>query len=348
MSSKISARIDVSKIKLPDGFNIEVYANNIETARQMDFGKNVLFCGSKNGNIYAIDSNRKVYIIDKELFLPVGVDFYKGDLYVSAVSKILKYEDILNNLNSPPKPAVVEDSFPKEKHHGWKFIKTGPDGLLYVPVGAPCNVCESEDSRFASIMRMNHDGSNLEIYAQGVRNTVGFDWNPQTDVLWFTDNGRDWMGDYKPPDELNKASEKGLHFGFPYLHGKNVQVPVYWDKRPDKKFIEPVLNLPAHVASLGMRFYKAEMFPEYYKDGIFIAEHGSWNRSEKIGYRVSFVKIKNNQVKDYKIFASGWLQGEDYWGRPADVEIGPEGSLYVSDDYAGCIYRIYYTGEKRK
>ncbi|UCB44719.1 MAG: sorbosone dehydrogenase family protein [Spirochaetota bacterium] len=338
-----SYALPLDKIKLPPNFHIELFAKGIETARGMAFSDNgTLFVGSKNGKVYAITSHKKQYIIAQNLEMPVGLDFFNKDLLVSAVSRVIKFEDIEDRLENPPKSIILNDTLPKERHHGWKFIKVGPDKKLYVPVGAPCNVCLRKDKRFATIMRMNIDGSNPEIFAEGVRNTVGFDWHPETQELWFTDNGRDWMGDDFPPDELNRAPARGLHFGFPFLHGKNIKDPDFWSKRQHSSFILPEYELPAHVAALGMRFYTGSMFPPQYRGGIFIAEHGSWNRSKKTGYRISFVEVKENKALNYKIFASGWVENEKSWGRPADVEIGPDGSLYVSDDKANSIYRIFY------
>ena len=249
----------------------------------------------------------------------------------------------MENLEAPPRPVTLPLELPGDRHHGWKFIKIGPDDRLYVPVGAPCNVCARSDPRYASILRSRLDGSEAEVYASGVRNTVGFDWHPDTNRLWFTDNGRDRLGDDLPPDELNRVDQPGQHFGFPYLHGRSVRDPEFYDKRPAIPFVPPRLELPAHVAALGMRFYTHTAFPPEYRGGIFIAEHGSWNRSEKIGYRVSFVRLEGERVLSYTIFASGWLQGQRAWGRPADVEIGPDGALYVSDDLAGTVYRIRYS-----
>lgn len=275
--------------------------------------------------------------------MPVGVAYHGGDLFVSSISRIVKLPRVDEAPEKPVRPVLVSDAFPTDRHHGWKFIKVGPDGKLYVPVGAPCNVCESPVPRYASIMRMHPDGGNLELFARGVRNTVGFDWHPRTGELWFTDNGRDLLGDDQPPDELNRAPEAGLHFGFPYLHGREVRDPKYWSRRPSESFRLPELELPAHVAALGIRFYTGAQFPEEYREGIFIAEHGSWNRSEKIGYRVSFARLEGNRVTEYRPIAQGWLQGNRVWGRPADVEVGPDGALYVSDDEAGAVYRILYT-----
>jgi len=241
-----------------------------------------------------------------------------------------------------PAPAVVSDAFPSDRHHGWKFIRFGPDGWLYVPVGAPCNVCERPDPRYASIMRMRPDGSGLEVFASGVRNTVGFDWHPTTGELWFTDNGRDMLGDELPPDELNRAPAKGMSFGFPYCHGGFVIDPELGKGHTCAEFAAPAAKLGPHVAALGMRFYTGTAFPAKYRGQIFVAEHGSWNRSEKIGYRVRLLRLEGGSVAADEPFAEGWLSGGRVWGRPVDVEVMPDGALLVSDDYAGAVYRITY------
>jgi len=342
---KPEAASELKKISLPPGFHIEIYTDDIPNARGMDIADDgTLFVGSRNeGNIYTVTRDKKVIVLDQNLNMPAGLDYFEGDLYVSAVSQILKYPDILNHLDNPPKAQVVYDQFPTDKWHGWKFIKFGPDGKLYVPVGAPCNVCLSEDPIYASITRMDKDGSNMKIIAHGIRNTVGFDWEPGSGALWFTDNGRDHMGDDLPPDEINKLTETGQHFGFPFVHDDDIKDPEFWDRRPEGfTWEKPQVNLSAHVAALGMRFYTGEMFPEKYHGGIFFAEHGSWNRSSKIGYRVMFVPVKDGQAGKKEVFADGWLQGEDAWGRPVDVEVMPDGSLLVSDDLRGSIYRIYF------
>ena len=268
--------------------------------------------------------------------------FRDGALYVAEISRILRFDNIEAQLKNPPKPVVVNSSFPDNSHHGWKFIRFGPGGKLYVPVGAPCNVCEEKDPRFASIMRMSPDGSNLEIFARGVRNSVGFDWHPRTGELWFTDNGRDWLGDNRPPDELNRAARSGLHFGFPYRHGRDIPDPEYGSKLRKEDSVPPEIELGPHVASLGMRFYTGSMFPKEYRDQIFIAEHGSWNRTTPLGYRITLVRLKNNRAVSYETFAQGWLQNRKAWGRPVDLQVMPDGSLLVSDDKAGAIYRISY------
>jgi len=344
-------QLQLQLIKLPPGFKISLYAQNLPKARSLTLGDNgTVFVGSRNHDkVYALvdrDGDNivdKTYIIAKRLWTPNGVAFYKGDLYVAEINRVLKYVDIENHLGNPPKPIVVNDSFPRNAGHGWKFIRFGPDDKLYVPVGAPCNACERGDQRFASIMRMDSDGSNLEIFAKGVRNSVGFDWHPKTRELWFTDNGRDNLGDDLPPDELNHATKKGQHFGFPYCHGGDLKDPKFGDIKPCSEFRAPKQKLGAHVASLGMRFYKGSMFPEKYRNQIFIAEHGSWNRSSKVGYRISLVTLENDQAVSYESFAEGWLhKGSKVWGRPVDVLVMPDGALLVSDDYAGAVYRISY------
>ena len=339
--------LPLESITLPPGFAIELVAR-VQNAREMALGaKGTLFVGSMQaGKVYAVrlhpGAPAEVLTIATGLSLPVGVAVRGDALYVSAVDRVLRFDDIENHLTSPPRPVVVTDRLPTDRHHGWKFIAFGPDGKLYVPVGAPCNICEPDANRYANIMRMNLDGSGLETFARGVRNTVGFDWDPRTHELWFTDNGRDWLGDDSPPDELNHAPRSGMHFGFPYCHGGTTSDPEFGRRRPCADFTPPVQNLGPHVAALGMRFYTGTQFPEAYRNQILIAEHGSWNRSQKIGYRVSLVRVENGKGVAYEPFATGWLRGETPWGRPADVLVMPDGSLFVSDDYAGAIYRITY------
>ncbi|RJP24363.1 MAG: sorbosone dehydrogenase family protein [Deltaproteobacteria bacterium] len=310
--------------------------------------RGTLFVGTRKGEVYAVlpggtaKESRRVVTIARNLRSPNGVAFRNGALYVAEIHRVLRYDAIESRLSDPPKPFVVNDGFPTDGHHGWKFIRFGPDGMLYVPVGAPCNICERTDPRYAAILRMNPDGTGLSVFASGVRNTVGFDWNPRTGELWFTDNGRDWMGDDRPPDELNRAPRKGLHFGFPYIHGKFLPDPDFGGKWRPHGFTPPELELPAHSASLGMRFYTGTMFPPAYRGGIFIAEHGSWNRSKPLGYRVTFVRLDGNRVAGYEPFAEGWLSGAKAWGRLVDVQELPDGSLLVSDDKAGMIYRITF------
>lgn len=344
-----TGRMQLESIQLPDGFTIAPYAEDVPNARQMALGdEGTIFVGSRRaGNVYAlVDSDGdqradRTYRIAEDLEMPSGVAFHDGALYVGAVSRILRFDDIEARLDNPPEPVVIRDDLPSEQHHGWKFLAFGPDGMLYVPVGGPCNVCKQSDERFASILRMNPDGSDVRVFAHGVRNSVGMDWDPRTDELWFTDNGRDNLGDNRPSDELNHAPEQGLHFGFPYCHAGTIPDPDF-DDRACSEFTPPAQRLGPHVAAIGMRFYTGTMFPESYRNRIFIAEHGSWNRSEKIGYRVSMVRVENNRAVEYEPFAHGWLQEENAWGRPADVLVMPDGALLVSDDLKGAVYRISY------
>ncbi len=349
-----AADLPLEKIKLPPGFSIELWAR-VDNARQMALGHSdasggTLFVGSMQaGKVHALTFGADykvsgVKLVASSLKLPAGVAYRSGSLYVSAVNRILRFDDIEAHLDQPPVPVVVTDTLPGETHHGWKFVAFGPDGKLYVPVGAPCNICEPDADRYANILRMNADGSGIEVYARGVRNSVGFDWQPESHELWFTDNGRDLLGDDLPPDELNHAPRAGMNFGYPYCHGGDLADPEFGAKHRCAEFTPPAQKLGPHVAALGMRFYTGTQFPPKYRKQIFIAEHGSWNRSKKIGYRVSLVRLNGDKPVSYETFASGWLQGESAWGRPADVLVLPDGSLLVADDYAGAIYRITYRG----
>ena len=373
-----AAPIHLDRIKLPPGFKIDVYAENVENAREMVLSPGgVLFVSTRRaGNVYALidvkHANKadQIITIARGLENPNGVAFRDGALYVAERSRVLRYDNIEKHLDQPPKPAVVRDDFPTEAHHGWKFIAFGPDGWLYVPVGAPCNICKSKDAIYASIARISVDGTKREIYAHGVRNTVGFDWHPDTHVLWFTDNGRDDMGDDLPPDELDRAPGPGLHFGYPYCHGTDIPDPQFGKEKPCNQVTPPAANLGPHVAALGMRFYRGSMFPPEYRKNIFIAEHGSWNRSIPRGYDIVRVRLQGDKVVSQEVFASGWLppdpkredpnQGYSMradeqadasnrggkrlqaWGRPVDVLVMPDGALLVSDDTANAIYRISY------
>jgi glucose/arabinose dehydrogenase len=346
--------LPLDSIELPAGFSISLYAADVPGARSLTLGAGgTVFVGSRRpGKVYALvdaDGDRRaerVHVLAEGLREPNGVAFRDGDLYVAEISRILRFDGIEERLADPPVPAVVYDGYPADEHHGWKFIAFGPDGRLYVPVGAPCNLCDSEDPVYASITRLRPDGTGFEIYARGVRNTVGFDWHPETGELWFTDNGRDRWGDDLPPDELNVAPEEGLHFGYPYCHGTGLADPELGEGHDCSRHREPAIDLGPHVAALGMRFYDGRMFPAEYRGQILIAEHGSWNRSNKIGYRVMRVRLEGGKAVSYEPFATGWLQGEEAWGRPVDVLVMPDGALLVSDDHAGAVYRIAY-GEER-
>lgn len=343
-------KYDLDRIQLPPGFRISVFAE-VPNARSMCRGKKgTLFVGNRaKDKVYAVTDNNNdgradtVYVIDKGLNMPNGVAFRNGSLYVAEVNRILRYDDIENRLGNPPKPVVVNDKLPTDKHHGWKFIAFGPDDKLYVPVGAPCNICEKKNKIYASIARMNPDGSGLEVYASGVRNTVGFAWHPQTKELWFTENGRDMMGDDMPADELNHAPKPGMHFGYPYCHQGDTPDPEFGKNRNCSEFTAPAKKLMPHAAALGMRFYTGKMFLPEYKNQVFIAEHGSWNRSEKSGYRVMLVRMDKNKAVQYVPFATGWLsKNGKVSGRPVDIEIAADGAMLVSDDQRGAIYRIVF------
>lgn len=356
-------------ISLPPGFSIEIYAEGLQNPRSMVRSPGgTLFVGSRPdiqrivdgpspdaGHVYAVidhDGDQRadeVVTVLSGLHVPNGLALREGSLYVAEIDRILRYDDIEAQLHDPPDPVVVSDGLPSDWMHGWKFIAFGPDGKLYVPVGAPCNVCDHEDDdpRYSTIMRMNADGSDLEIFARGIRNSVGFDFHPDTGDLWFTNNGRDMLGDERPPDTLHRAPESGLHFGFPFCHAGDISDPEFGEARSCDEFQPPARLLGPHVAALGMRFYTGRMFPDRYRGDIFIAEHGSWNRTPDAGhtgYRLTVVHLEDGEAVDYEVFAEGWLGPDNIgWGRPVDVLVMPDGALLVSDDRLGVIYRISYT-----
>ena len=342
----------IERIKLPPGFKIQVFAEGLDDARSLALGdRGTVFVGTRReGVVYAlVDTDRdgqeeKVYTVAKGLNAPNGVAFRAGSLYVAEIGRIVRFDDIENRLPDPPRPIVVTERFPKDGHHGWKFIAFGPDGKLYVPVGAPCNVCEADPDRYGLISRVQPDGSGYEVFARGVRNSVGFDWHPLTGELWFNDHGRDMMGDDLPACELNHAPKAGMHFGFPYCHQGDTPDPEYGHKRRCAEFTPPALNQGGHVAPDGLRFYTGSMFPAEYRNRLLIAQHGSWNRSRKSGYRLLAVTLKDNrEVLTSEVFASGWMENERAWGRPVDLLVMPDGALLVSDDAAGAVYRITYS-----
>lgn len=346
-TANAAADLPLNKLKLPTGFEISVYTADVPNARAMAFGKNgTLFIGTaREGKVYAVVADKagktQAYTIAQGLQDPNGVAFRDNALYVGERSRILRFDNIEDNLPSPPKPVVVYDGFPKNAHHGLKVIRFGPDGMLYAPVGAPCNVCDPEADKFAVITRLKL-GGQPEVYARGVRNSVGYDWHPETKELWFTDNGRDLLGNDTPPDELNHAPKKDMHFGFPFCHGADLADPQFGLSRKCQEFTPPAQKLDPHAAALGMRFYTGTQFPAEYRNRIFIAEHGSWNRDPKLGHRVSMVTLRDNRAIKYESFISGWLEGDNAWGRPVDVIVAPDGALLVSDDKAGAIYRVSY------
>jgi glucose/arabinose dehydrogenase len=344
LTTAARAELPLGKIRLPPGFEIETYATGVKGARSLAWGPHgILFIGARDaGKVYALTPDHKLHTLAKNLNMPNGVAFREGSLYVAEVSRVLRYDKIEANLDHPPAPVVVIKNLPADESHGWKFIAFGPDGMLYIPVGAPCNICEPKDP-YASILRFRPDGGGREIFSRGIRNSVGFDWHPLTHELWFTDNGRDLLGDDLPPDELNRAPRPGMHFGYPYCHGGDTPDPELGRGKSCADYTPPAQKLGAHVAALGMRFYTGSAFPAEFRNQIFIAEHGSWNRTSKSGYRIAVVKVDGNgRALSYKPFAEGWLQGETNWGRPVDVLVAPDGSLLVSDDFAGAVYRIWY------
>ena len=274
---------------------------------------------------------------------PNGIAIHDGDLYVAEIDRVYRYRNIEDNLDSPPRGELLDIDLPSDKSHGWRYIGFGPDNKLYIAIGAPCNICD--EFGYAQIIRVNPDGTGRETFASGIRNSVGFTWHPETGDLWFTDNGRDMMGDDLPPDELNRADRQGLHFGYPYCHGGDILDPKYGKGRDCGDFTPPVQRLGPHVAGLGMTFYTGDMFPDEYRNQVFIAEHGSWNRSKKIGYRVTLVRLDGNEAVSYEPFAYGWLQNEQVSGRPVDVLVKEDGSLLVSDDFADKVYRITWRGD---
>lgn len=355
IETSYTAGLPLDLIQLPDGFKISVFADSVENARSMTLSPNgTLFVGTRGkGSVYAVRDEDgdmladSVYVLASGLKMPNGVAFKDGDLYVAEVSRILKFKDIESRLGNPPEPEVIYDEYPTETHHGWKYIAFGPDDKLYVPVGAPCNICNPEDDIFCTITRINTDGSGLEIVQEGIRNTVGFTWHPEDQKLWFTDNGRDWLGDSLPACELNRAITDSMHFGYPFCHQGDLPDEEFGGMASCEDFTPPVQNLGPHTAPLGLEFYTAEQFPTSYNGQILLAEHGSWNRSKKIGYQISLVTLDEaQQSTGYSAFAKGWLDEatDEVWGRPVDIEFLPDGSMLVSDDFADVIYRIYYAG----
>lgn len=352
---KKAPELHLERLKVPEGFKVEVYARDIKNARSLCYSpEGTLYVGTRSeGGVYALKDTDGDYKADRKFDLlkggnmPNGVAVKDGDLYIAEVNRILKIKSIESKLANPGTPEVVYDKYPTESHHGWKYIAFGPDGKLYVPVGAPCNICES-DSIYATITRMNPDGTGLEIVQKGIRNSVGFTWHPVTGELWFTDNGRDMMGDDVPECELNFAPRERMDFGYPYCHQGDVPDPEFGSKHPCTDFTPPAAKMGPHTAPLGITFYTGNMFPPEYKNQIFVARHGSWNRSKKSGYDVVIATLDaGGKITGVKPFIEGWLDQDkdDVWGRPVDLEILPDGSMLVSDDFADVIYRVTYTGK---
>ena len=344
------ADVPVERIKLPAGFKIDIYAEGVKNARQMVRGdQGTIFVGSRRaGKVWALSDTHgdqradQVREIDSGLDMPSGLEFRAGSLFVGANDRILRYDNIESVLHRPPEPVVVTDALPDKDHHGWKYLRFGPDDMLYIPVGVPCNICQQDG--FGEIRRMRPDGDGMEVFAVGVRNSVGLAFHPQNGQLWFTDNGADRMGDDLPADELNHAPEQGIHFGFPYCHQGDVLDKKFGKGKDCTDYTAPVAKLDPHGAALGLAFYEGEMFPAEYKNRLFIVQHGSWNRSEKSGYQILVLDVQpDGKLLEQKVFASGWMENEKSWGRPNDVLVMPDGALLVSDDAADVIYRISYT-----
>jgi len=340
--------------RLPAGFELDVLADDVAGARSMAWGEaGTLFIGTRRDKrVYALrgplSGNPERFVVADGLKTPNGVAFRDGTLYIAEPRRVLAVRNVEANLAKPPPVEVVIDELPfKNGLHAWKYIAFGPDGRLYVPFGAPCNVCDQDG--FARILSMRADGTDRRVEARGVRNSVGFDWHPDTGELWFTDNGRDMLGDELPPCELNRVASRGEDFGFPYCHGGTIADPKFGQQGSCDAAAAPVQNLAPHSAPLGMAFYTGDAFPASYRGQIFIAEHGSWNRSKeagKTGYRVTLVRVEGNRAVSYEPFLEGFLDGDEVLGRPVDVLPAPDGSLLVSDDQRGAIYRIRYTGTK--
>ena len=359
-----AANENLNKLDLPDGFSIKIFSSDIKSPRQMaESDGGVIFVGSKSGDsiIALLDKDNDNYaetkiIVASNLSNPTGVEFKGGSLYFSEVDKIWVIENIDDYVlrsehQELPNKKLVTDNLPSDTWHGWKWLGFGPDGYLYVPVGAPCNICLKplkDDSRFASIHRILEDGS-LEKVASGIRNTVGFDWHPKTEKLYFSDNGRDWLGDDSPSCELNIINEEGEFFGYPYKHSTNVIDPEYGKLISDLDidFTDPILELGAHVAPTGIAFYDKNTFPSSFKNNLFITLHGSWNRSKKVGYKVISVNFDDDgNYLAHKDFISGWLNNGKVWGRPSAPFVKSDGSLLISDDKYNVIYRVTYSQEK--
>jgi len=344
-------KLPIKKIKLPAGFKAEVWQAGILDARGMREGdQGTVFVSSLfvAGKIYAVvdrGGKRELKTIAEKLFLPNGIEFHKGALYVATPKDITRYDDIEAKLDNPPKPIMVYDKLPGDVPHGWKFIKIGPDGKLYVPVGAPCNICEPDRSKYTTMLRMDLDGSNVETILKGMRNTVGFDWHPETKELWFGDNQRDWLAEDMPQDEVNRVTKTGQDFGYPYCHAGAMTDPQFGWGKDCKSYVKPVLLIGPHAAPLGMRFYNGKMFPEKYRNAIFLTRHGPWNRTQKYAADVVAIFIDKKGNARMEPFLTGLVEKNAYLGRPADVLVMKDGSLLVSDDHNGAIYRITYAGK---
>jgi glucose/arabinose dehydrogenase len=348
-------KLPIDKIKLPPGFKAEVWSSGHPGGRTMVMGpKGTMFMGTRIiGRVYAItnkDGKREVKTLLSGLTQPNGLAFKDGALYVLAINRVLRYDNIEDKLDNPPEPVELTDKFnlPDTIHHNWKYADFGPDGKLYIQVGSNCNICETNPGIHGQIRRYNADGSGMEIVARGIRNTVGFDWHPQTKELWFTDNGRDWAGNDGPQDELNRIpkDQEGATFGFPYCHANGIPDPDIKRPNPCAGVILPAALTGPHAAGLGIKFYTGNMFPANYKNVAFIARHGSWNREKKFGYDVAVARPQPNGTARIEPFLTGLLdEGKnEFYGRPAYVMQMADGALLVADETNGATYRISYSG----
>jgi glucose/arabinose dehydrogenase len=343
---KAPGEIPVDKLKVPSGFKVSLWASGLPNARVMTWGdKGTLFVSSRvAGNVYAVldrGGSREVKTIAKGLNLPNGIAFKNGALYIAEIHRITKMEGIEDKLDAPPAMTPVYETLPKDAPHGWKYLAFGPDGKLYFNIGAPCNICIPPDTH-ANISSVNPDGTGFEYFAQGVRNSVGFDWHPVTKELYFATHARDWLGEDVPNDRLDHAPKKGLHFGFPYCHQGDIPDPEFGKGRSCAEFAPPLLKTGPHVAGNGVQFYTGSMFPPEYRNRMFLAQRGSWNRSQKTGFKVMMVTLRPGDVPRYETFAEGWLDGDKFRGRPVYTQQMKDGSLLISDDYVGAIYRVTY------
>jgi glucose/arabinose dehydrogenase len=343
---KAPGEIPVDKLKVPSGFKVSLWASGLPNARVMTWGdKGTLFVSSRvAGNVYAVldkGGSREVKTIAKGLNLPNGIAFRNGTLYIAEIHRITKMDGIEDKLDAPPAMTPVYETLPKDAPHGWKYLAFGPDGKLYFNIGAPCNICIPPDTH-ANISRVNPDGTGFEYFALGVRNSVGFDWHPVTKELYFATHARDWLGEDMPSDRLDHAPKKGLHFGFPYCHDGDVADPQFGKDRSCAEFPRPLVKTGPHVAGNGVQFYTGSMFPPEYQNRMFLAQRGSWNRTQKSGFKVMMVTLRPGDAPKYETFAEGWLDGDKFWGRPVYTQQMKDGSLLIADDYVGAIYRVTY------
>ena len=338
LASSSESDDSLSFLNIPSGYAISYFANDVPGARSLAIGKNGIVYVSTRGQgvVYALEDQNhdgqadKRYVVASGLNSPNGLSYHDGTLYVAEINRIIKFSGIDESYDDKPGYDIVYGNLPKDTHHGWRYMALGPDDKIYLGIGAPCNTCEVSDP-YGSIARLNLDGTGFEIVARGIRNTVGFDWNPEDQSLWFTENGSDEMGEDAPVDELNQVRDLGEHYGFPYCHAGNILDPKFGEGKNCLDYSSPSLPLSPHAAALGMKFVDGK---------ILIAEHGSWNRKVPIGYRIMSVDINNGVASNYGVFVDGWLQDGKAKGRPVDILPMSDKSILISDDFSGSIYRL--------